>query len=217
MLTDLKESLEKLMPMLKGKGAAAELALQAEIVVREFSGLPPVELDDRDTIAILKSVCLLLERFQRYPELLNQQENTIIEPIKTIDPVEINILIESPPIPTTVREISTQKPSATAQELIKLRDWVLLAKNGDRQEQASDGVLDGIYERLGGILEQEGMITFQAAGKFNYERQKIVSTQVTDDDSQEDLIYDTVRPGYLFNEILIRPQEVIVYTYSDPN
>lgn len=208
MLTDLRESIEKLIPMLKDKREAEELALQAEIVVRKFSGLPPVDLNDRDTIAILKSICLLLERFQTYPELLNLTEDTLVQPIKTI---------ESPPVPKTVREISEEKPSATAQELIKLRDWVLLAKHGDGEEKASEGVLDGIYERLGGILEKEGIIAFQAVGKFNYERQKIVSTQVTDDSSQEDLIYDTVRPGYLFNEILIRPQEVIVYTYSHPN
>jgi hypothetical protein len=207
MLNDLIESFEKLVPLFKEKKEAEELALRAEIAVRELSGLPPVDLDERDAIAILKSICLLLERFQTYPKLLNRQE-------VDLDPVEIHHSIDSQPVCDTSKEIFDLKPSTTAQELIKLRDWVLLANSSEIRENVSNKVLDAIYERLGSILENEGVASLHEIGKFDYEIHKIVSTRSTEDPEEDDLICDVVRPGYLFNGLLIRPQEVIVYSYE---
>lgn len=215
MLTDWKASLEKLIPLLKEKRQAEELALQAEMAVRELSSLPTVDSDDRNIITILKSTCLLLERFQKHPELLNPKETTIPEPIAVIKIEEIQPPIELPSVSQIVRETPEEKPSATAQELIRLRDWVLLANTGEGEQKASPKVLDAIYKQLGKILVKEGITSLEETGSFNYERQQVVSTEATDDPEKDDLICDIVRPGYLFHDSLIRPQEVIVYTYQN--
>ncbi|MFM8300904.1 MAG: nucleotide exchange factor GrpE [Microcystis aeruginosa] len=208
-------NLEDLFPwIIKERRQAEELALQAEMIVYELSGLSRVNSNDRDVVTILNSICLLLERFQQHPELLNPKETPIIQPIEVIKTEEIEPQIESPPVPQIVREIAEEKPSVTAQELIRLRDWVLLAKSGEGDNQASPKVLDAIYKQLGKILVKEEITSLEETGSFNYERQQVVSTQVTDDPEKEDLICDIVRPGYLFKGILFRPQEVIVYTYN---
>jgi len=214
MLNNWKESLENLIPLLKEKRQAEELALQAEIAVRELSGLPTVGSDDRDVITVLKSTCLLLDRFQERPELLSQKETPISQPIEVIKVDGFQPITESHPVPKIARESPDEKPSATAQELIRLRDWVLLANSGKGEEKASPKVLDAIYKQLGKILEKEGIKSLEETGSFNYERQKVVSTKATNDHDKDDLICDIVRPGYLFHESLIRPQEVIVYTYD---
>jgi hypothetical protein len=215
MLDNLKDSLANLIPILKEKRQAEELALQAETSVRELSGLSPVNSDDRNIITVLKSTCLLLERFQEHPELLNQEETPITPVIEVIKIEEIQPPIESPPVSQIVRETPEEKPSVTAQELIRLRDWVLLANSGEEEQKASPKVLDAIYKQLGKILVKEGITSLEETGSFNYERHQVVSTQPIDDPEKEDLICDTVRPGYLFKGILFRPQEVIVYTYQN--
>lgn len=229
MFNNWRESLENLIPTLKERRQAEELALQAETIVYKLSGLSTVNLDNRDVVTILKSICLLLERFQQHPELLNPKETPIIQPIEVIKAKETPIIqpievikteeiepaTESPTVPQIVREVAEEKPSVTAQELIRLRDWVLLAKSGESDNQASPKVLDAIYKQLGKILEKEGITSLEETGSFNYERQQVVSTQATDEPEKEDLICDIVRPGYLFKGILFRPQEVIVYTYQN--
>jgi molecular chaperone GrpE (heat shock protein) len=103
--------------------------------------------------------------------------------------------------------------SSAAKELIKLRDWVLLAKSGEIASPAS--VLEGLYRKLGQLLQKEGVTALEAAGPFDEERQQIIETQPTEDPSQDNVVCDTVRPGYLFNGQLVRPQEVILYTYDN--
>ncbi len=107
-----------------------------------------------------------------------------------------------------------EKPSVTAAELIRLRDWVLLAKNQEKQEITSPRVLEAIEQQLAEILATEGITTLEETGKFDYQKHRVVSTQPTDDPQQDEFIYATVRPGYLFKEQLLRPQDVIVYLYS---
>lgn len=225
--------LENLIPALKEKRIAEELALQVEAHARQLSGLSTIESNNAEIIAILKSACLLLERlcenqptqrdseglgFTTHSELLENHLETLktekITPSESkaeIKIEEVKIPPESPPITQIVTEKPPEKPSVTANELIRLRDWVLLANTGDSEQKASPKVLDAIYKQLGKILEKEGITTLEETGKFNYERHQVISTQLTDELEKDDLIYDTVRPGYLFHDQLIRSQEVIVY------
>ncbi|ACK70847.1 conserved hypothetical protein [Gloeothece citriformis PCC 7424] len=222
MFTDWQDTFENWFPLLKEKREAENLALQAEEIVRQLNSLPPVDTDNRDIITVLKSVCLLLERFQEHSEQLiqehgeqvNQKESVISPPVEVIQTEDVPSSTELPSPPPIRRETPEEKPSITAQELMRLRDWVLLANSGEGEEKASPKVLEAIYKQLGKILEKEGITSLEKTGSFNYEKQQVVSTQATNDPEKEDLIYDTVRPGYLFHERLIRPQEVIVYTYD---
>lgn len=214
MLTDWQELLEHLIPSFKKQREAEALALKAEMVVRELNDLPPANLDDRDVVGILNSICLLLERFQDHLDLREVPEKSPTRSIEITKTEKAPPPPEVPLVPPIVRATPEEKPSATAQELIRLRDWVLLAKSRETQEQTSPQVLDAIYQQLGKVLEKENITSIEDTESFDYKRQQVISTEVTDDPEKDDCICDTVRPGYLFQSKLIRPQEVIVYTYD---
>lgn len=210
MLDDFFTILENLLPWNRELQKAEELALQAEARVRQLNGLSAGDREVRDLVVILQSTCLLLERLVERPELIAPPKPTFQDQVQpTPTPVASQPKVEPPPITKVEPE---PEVSATAKELIKLRDWVLLAKSGEKA--SSPEVLSAIYTKLGQILEQEGVTAIEDAGPFNYERQQVVSTQATDDPEKVDCICDTVRPGYQFHGKLIRPQEAIVYTYE---
>jgi hypothetical protein len=244
MFNDFLSVFERFLPWHQEKEQAEALALKAQASIRQLSGLPPSDGGDRNLIAILKHTCLLLERFVERPELLPQPEPHPDDKIEAWQPEAVNQtrsrsasakaspsemaivspLLDKPQIDTQVEVVKTPPElaiepepelSETARELIKLRDWVLLAQSGDNP--ASPQVLEAIYKKLGQILAQEGVTVIEESGPFNYERQQVISTQPTDDPDKDDWVCDTVRPGYLFEGSLIRFQEVIVYSYEDTN
>jgi hypothetical protein len=196
--------------IVREKQQAEELALQIEEIVHQLSKLPPVETNKPNLISTLSHIHLLLNRFVEQPELFEQPQRDFVAQFKQT-PIEITskVSLEPPPVPEIEPE---PELSSTAKELIKLRDWVLLAKSGEGKP--SPEVLSAIYQKLGQILEQEGVTAIEETGSFNYERQQVVATQVTDDPEKDDLICDTVRPGYLFQGKLVRPQEAIVYVFE---
>jgi molecular chaperone GrpE (heat shock protein) len=226
--------IKNLFPHLQDESELKELAFQAETSVRELSDLPPQVLDPAadDVVSILKSTCLLLDRLVQGKQISiveNAEEVAIVADIpvepEPKQPDETDAEISEPEIEdrstvaTTVTELIIEEPdepepTTTAKELIKLRDWVLLAHSSD-DETVSPGVLKELYRKLGRILEQEKIVTLEATGEFNYELQEVVDTHATDDPTLDRQIQSTIRPGYLFDEKLIRPQEVIVYTYSE--
>jgi hypothetical protein len=191
---------------------AQQLALRAEASVRKLSNLPPEYLDGApdDIISVLKTTCLLLERLvnrleappadaqngDSYKQQVAQQETPLDE------------AATSPPSPAT----SEPEPSATVRELIKLRDWVLLAQTGGAE--GAPQLLDGLYRGLGKVLEKEGVTLIEEVGAYDGKRQQVVDARPTDDPAQDNFVCATVRPGYLFHERLIRPQEVVVYTFD---
>ena len=105
------------------------------------------------------------------------------------------------------------EPSSTAKELIKLRDNILLAITENTTGDVR--MFQSLYRKMGKILEEEGVFTLEAMEKFNYEQQQVMETKPTDDVNLDGLVSSTLRPGYLFDGKLIRPQEVIVYKLSD--
>jgi molecular chaperone GrpE (heat shock protein) len=107
-------------------------------------------------------------------------------------------------------QTSLTKPSATATALMKLSDWVLLAKTGEAVIKPT--ILEEIYHQLTSILAKEGITLLEADGLCDYEQQMVVGTQTTDDPARTDHVCSTLRPGFLFHGRLLRPQEIIVYT-----
>ena len=194
--------------MNREKRQAQQLALEAETYVRQLNGLTTTT-EEGEIISVLNSTCLLLRRLVERGEFSQPSSNVSDEVIPT--PTE-----ETPQpstASTSVPPIESEAELSNAiKELIKLRDWVLLAKK--TKTEGSPEVLSAIYQKLGQILEQEGVRAIEETGSFNYERQQIIATQVTNDPEQDDCIYDTIRPGYLFQGKLIRPQEAIVYTFQ---
>lgn len=213
----------KLFSWVDYKRQAQALALQAEASVRQLSNLPSQQSNtaSNDIVTVLKSTCLLLERLVEerntvvgdrhetfQAEVQNPAPSTIQPAIAQPAPAEQ--LLVSPPLPETEPELIL---STVAKELIKLRDWVLLAQTGGTA--VAPEVLQELYRKLGRVLEKDGVIPLEDSGSFNYERQQVVDTKVTNSPTQDDLVCSTVRPGYLFHEKLVRPQEVIVFTFDD--
>jgi GrpE len=200
-----------------------EIVVKIENRVRQLSNLPPAPDRHQDSphglLTRLNHIDLLTERLLENREIHEVCEDIedIVAVRSTVKPLsEIEQLVPNEPtIPTfpTPPEILLEPSlSKTAKELIDLRDWVLLAKTGNNTP--SPEVLDILYQRLGKILEREDVTVLEEHDRFNYERQQIVSTKVTDDPEKNDTIAETIRPGYLFKNTIVRPQEVIIYTVT---
>jgi hypothetical protein len=221
------------------------LALRAEANARKLSGLSaaPAESRHDDLSAILESTCLLLDRLvdrgqgpraeaegkamaaapsaRDKPDPSDDQESTAVAVPEPASQPEVVPNAVAPPAEaeqmrsaSAGQPFSEQVPSATATELVKLRDWVLLAKTGGRA--APPAVLDNLYREMGKILHQEGLTPLEETGAFDYKRQKVAGTEATDDPGQDGQVCNTVRPGYLFQNRLFRPQEVILYKLDTP-
>jgi hypothetical protein len=216
------EFLLRLFPWLDDRREEEELALRIEASALKLSGLAERSRSaPGDLKAILSSTALLLERLAGRAATKQNEEH---ESKAVVDDESAAVRDESaqevgPSALPLTQAAPVSQPAAgpeissAAKELIKLRDWVLLAKSGEIASPAS--VLEGLYRKLGQLLQKEGVTALEAAGPFDEERQQIIETQPTEDPSQDNVVCDTVRPGYLFNGQLVRPQEVILYTYDN--
>ncbi len=200
-------------PLMARLRQAKELALKIEANVRKLSGLPP-ENDDRSNsniVPVLESTHLLSERLLDRADTPVAKDETVEANENNAHTQKIKLeqsTIFAPP-PEVVRE---PELSQTAKELIKLRDLVLLAKTGDNANTPE--LLESLYQELGQVLEKEGVKSLEDTGSYNYEQQQIMATRAANDPDKDDLICETVRPGYMFNGKLVRSQEVTVYAYE---
>src|SRR6476469_9567508 len=121
------------------------------------------------------------------------------------DELDDDIMLPQP-VPVASPE---PKISATAKQLIKLRDKVLMSM-ADGASPSPD-LLDAIYREIGRVLEGEGVTPVEDDGAFDYNRHAIVETRQTDDPEQNNRICGTGRPGYAFEGKLVRAQEVVVF------
>lgn len=194
----------------KGK-RVEQLVRQVAMQVGDLSGSPTAGsgISRQDLIRVLQSTSLLLEglKKQQKTTTTNSTQAAISEVISVKQPIQVPS--EQPAIPVASPEKNHQELSATAKDLMKLSDWVLLAKVGKTSVQPE--VLEEVYGQITVALAKEGVTLLNLDGLFDYERQMVVGTQPTDDPALNDHICNTIRPGFLFNEQLIRPQEVIVY------
>ena len=194
--------------MSEEKKEAEKLALEAEDCARRLNGLTAT-IEEGEIVSVLKSTCLLLQRLidKEKSTSSNSETSDRKKPSVTKNQFQTSTKTNS----ESSLELVTKLPT-TIQELIKLRDWVLLAHK--TKTEGSPDVLSAIYQKLGQILEQEGVTTIEKTGYFDYEKQQVIATQITHDPKQDDLIYETIRPGYLFQDKLIRPQEAIIYSFQ---
>ena len=196
-----------------------ELAQRAQTTARELNKLPAsATASQENLVEMLQSTNALLARLAEQQtnapvvtppsEKISSQEKGSSNPEQSESPVVPSKPVQPEP-PVVPHVEKGQSLSATAKELIKLSDWVLLAKQGGTTVQPE--ALEEIYRRLTAVLSKEGVTPLDVSGPCDYERQMVVGTQPTDDPAQNDHVYTTVRPGYLFHDQLIRPQEVIIY------
>jgi hypothetical protein len=115
------------------------------------------------------------------------------------------------PAPSETPEPEAAAPSAIAARLIELRDAMLVSKRTGTAQAGE--LMDSLDREIGAALELEGIHTLDANGRFDPEHQRAVDIWQTDAEEQDDIVSDTVRPGYRIGDTLWRPQDVVVYAY----
>lgn len=200
-------------PWMAQQQQAKEEAIKTEANARKLNGLQPENnnFGNTNTVSLLKSANLLLERLLDRGDILTAKTETV-EP-NANKAIAKQIALEKATIIPPVKEVAREAElSETAKEIIKLRDLVLLTKTGDNANTPE--LLESLYQELGQVLEKEGVQSLEDTGSYNYEQQKVMATRVVKDPDKDDLICETVRPGYMFNGKLVRSQEVTIYTYN---
>jgi hypothetical protein len=94
------------------------------------------------------------------------------------------------------------------EDIIELIDWVGFSRAATRQ---SDGErLQSIVVQLQDLLTAQGITAINDAGAYDARRHKVVKAEDVEDRALDRTIKETVQPGYMFHERIIRPQGVIL-------
>ena len=173
----------------KQQDATRMAALQLEQTAQRLDGHSHAEnaTDERDTFSILLSTDELLKALLERQAKQEAQRESVV----------------------------TQELSATAKEIMGLRDRMLLATPKEGDMLISAEVLDIFYQELGEILARENVISLEeVGGRFNQNSQRVIATQVTHNLAQHNTVAKSESPGYLFHERLVQPQEVVIYKFQ---
>jgi len=127
-------------------------------------------------------------------------------------PEEIVVKPDTNPKPPSDHLATKVNLANSVDALIDLRDW-LLASNSEGSEASTETkkYLTRIYQKLGQILNHEGIVIYEEAVHFDAKIHQVEGHIFTLDPALTDKIAETVRPGYSIDGKLIRPQEVILY------
>jgi GrpE len=178
------------------------LARRAEAQARGLNELaaPP---EWRDLPVILRSTCTLLDwaaddRAADPPP----PDVPAAPPPARPDPAE--------PPPERVAGDDWQ-PSATAEELIAVRDMILIALAA--AEGRTRATFELLYAKTGEILQLEGLDLLDGDAAFDPAIHEAVDVHPTDRHASAGRIAETIRPGYRLGGRLVRPQQVAVYQF----
>jgi hypothetical protein len=193
-----------------------ELALTAEREAHELNGLEPAPRrrdgapDGADIVEVLRSTCLLLERAPRQAGGAAAAEAVEAAPAPEPAPVA-----DKPPVAKTpaVAAPANGDPSEAITELIAVRDMVAVAAGGD--PGAAQATLAALDRKLGRVLAKAGVRALDETGPIDYRYQEVLGFRRTDDPDRDELVCETVRPGYALGERILRPQQVVAYRLED--
>ncbi|MCX8131815.1 MAG: nucleotide exchange factor GrpE [Clostridia bacterium] len=205
----------------KGKKEIENTVHRIEKLAYKLNGLKaPSEGENNEIGKILGTSYELLERLEKRLILENKREHRDYKMNSGYATAKVSL---SGSARVNSEELSKSKVEAVLSEntaqisgvffrLIDLRDKVLLMKSefGDNKGEK----VEMLYTELGNILKKEGLHEIELSGRFNKDRQRIIKIIKTGNEEKNNTIHGTVRPGYTYNNILIRPQEVIVYEYD---
>ena len=104
-------------------------------------------------------------------------------------------------------------------EIICIRDnlkmkMITLNELKESENSKAFDIIKLVQQETEGILKRMGISVINEEGKFNDQIQKIIKTKPAIDKTLHDTIAQTVREGYRMNDIIIRFQEVILYSYN---
>lgn len=105
---------------------------------------------------------------------------------------------------------------ASIQDLILIRDKLMLRKDWLENQASEDvnakKVVGSQLRDLAHCLNNRGVEILEADGDFDNRCQTVMETCVTDSKELLGKIAETIRPGYRFQDEILRPQEVVLYT-----
>lgn len=209
-----------------------QLALAAEVKVHRLSGSDARYFDrEQDLILILTSLNKLLDRllalWQDRATDGMAESTTIVRHHKPDRPPRPESAIALDPDETAIEHPTPILPQSPAPQLspaaagtIELRDWLLLATSSTdsaANAEIEPQILTVIDDKLPQILEREGIVEIVDTSRFDYTRHQIVETRPTTEPERHETIAQTMTPGYLHHDRVIRPQAVIVYILAPKN
>jgi hypothetical protein len=119
-----------------------------------------------------------------------------------------------PPEPSVMPPVPTEGPPAAAREVIRLADG-LLDLRGSLDLTVDDGqaatVLRWVESRTKALLTSCDIKRVEESGVFDPARQHAAASREAPRPELAHQIASTVRPGYVWHGVLLRPQQVVVY------
>jgi hypothetical protein len=177
-----------------------ELALRCAILASHLAGLARPELTVK-TAALWKTTLQALE------VLVEHDLNEPGEPDGESDGQPVR----HGPDPARIE---------VAEELVLIDERIhvaLAAMESPAADDASNGLLAisvvrWLDDRLGPLMGTAGVSTFEDTGPYDPSRHEVVQSRPAPDPRLVDTIAESVRPGLLLDDELLRPQLVVTYT-----
>lgn len=99
--------------------------------------------------------------------------------------------------------------------LDQLQDKKTWLSEGGSENELLAKFLDGQIKETMTILERAGVEILEENGVFDKSLQRAVKTVKTDDPQMKNKVAETFRPGFLYDGIVLREQEVVVYVPTE--
>jgi len=191
------------------KGAIERLAKKFEDrELDQWSESQTFERQKAELEQQLKQLEELNNQKQQLAQLLTTQEEKINQLNMQLDASEKQSAgVLEKQFLTFVREIiSVRDNLAMKEEMLKEED--------NYQETKAWKFIQLSYLETEGILKRMGVMLLNQTGTFDAQTQMVTDTVPTDDELLHDMIAQTFREGYRTEGKIIRPQEVVLYSYK---
>lgn len=171
------------------------------------------------------SLCIV--ELNKKIEVLNSNVNTLKQEVLEISKEKKRIALESIELETKLKNIKEEfieekkllknQNIDTIKSIITFRDSVIMRQGlAESQEESSlKSLLNSLIKETANLLEQNHVEILDGKGSFDNSIHIVVEVKQTDDKDLHDKVAQVFRPGYIFEEEMIRPQEVILYSYSE--
>ena len=152
-------------------------------------------------------------------ELKNELE-TVRKSSKTTNSVSPEVNIELASKNKDLQKEIEQQYLSFSKEIILMRDNLsmkeeMLRSEEEYQETKVWKLVQASYRETEAILKRMGIIVVNQTGAFDSTIQLVTDTVPTETKELHDTVAQTFREGYRTIDKIIRPQEVVLYSYTN--
>lgn len=169
---------------------------------------------DKENVSLLEKVQAQQEEIERLKEALEKQseENKVFA-------ASLNELQRSNDQCKESLKNSQDRSDQFINSFISLRDSILLKEGlcSGKEDEVSvqlHKLLSLLLKETYSLAEKNDMEVIDLKGLYNSDLQVVTDIIPTDKKELQDTVAETFRPGYRYKDKLIRPQEVILYSYT---